>query len=156
MWLRCFNAWHKCIYKCHVKKFYWYCQIFGSGSNTLNSQKFPGHISPRPFSSYGMGTRSVTCRRPLCWQARLVREGLIPLILSIVVYNMKHKEWPTVFYDTLFMLFCGYHLALAWYNNYHTWAVHYLILPACCSDVLWNNLSEQATRLSWSLYCKWG
>jgi len=97
VWLRCFNGRHKRIYNCHVKKFYWYCQIFGSGSNTLNSQKFPGHISPRPSSSYGMGLR-VTCRRPPCWQARLVREGLIPFVNRSIQYETQRVAYCFLWY----------------------------------------------------------
>ena len=34
----------------YVLKFDWYCQLSGSGSNSLNSRKFPGRFS------YGLGT----------------------------------------------------------------------------------------------------
>jgi len=29
----------------NILKFDWYCQLSGSGSNSLNSQKLPGHCS---------------------------------------------------------------------------------------------------------------
>ena len=35
----------------NVLKFDWYCQLSGSGSNSLNLQKFPGHFT------YSLGTR---------------------------------------------------------------------------------------------------
>jgi len=35
----------------YVLKFDWYCQLSGSGSNSLNSRKLPGHFS------YSLGTR---------------------------------------------------------------------------------------------------
>jgi len=35
----------------YVLKFDWYCQLSGSGSNSLNSRKLPGRFS------YGLGTR---------------------------------------------------------------------------------------------------
>jgi len=35
----------------YVLKFDWYCQLSGSGSDSLNSRKLPGRFS------YGLGTR---------------------------------------------------------------------------------------------------
>jgi len=51
-WLRKFNAWISWVllWSCdNVLKFDWYCQLSGSGSNSLNSQKLPGRFS------YGLG-----------------------------------------------------------------------------------------------------
>jgi len=58
-WLRRFNAlrcnWVMLLSCDCVLKFDWYCQLSGSGSNSLNSQKLPGHFS------YGLGTRLEYC-----------------------------------------------------------------------------------------------
>ena len=53
-WLQQLNAWRNLVLllSCdNVLKFDWYYQLSGSGSNSLNSQKLPGHFS------YGLGTR---------------------------------------------------------------------------------------------------
>ena len=53
-WLWRFNAlrnWALLLSCDYVLKFDWYCQLSGSGSNSLNSWKLPGHFS------YGLGMR---------------------------------------------------------------------------------------------------
>ena len=60
VWLRRFNAlcnWVLLLSCDYILKFDWYCQLPGSGSNSLNSQKLPGHFS------YGLGTRLHTARK---------------------------------------------------------------------------------------------
>ena len=53
-WLRWFNAlrsWVLLLSCDYVLKYDWYCQLSGSGSNSLNSWKLPDRFS------YGLGTR---------------------------------------------------------------------------------------------------
>ena len=53
-WLRRFNAWCNWVLllSCdNILKFDWHCQLSGSRSNSLNSQKLPGRFS------YGLGMR---------------------------------------------------------------------------------------------------
>jgi len=58
-WLWRFNALRRnrvLLLSCDcVLKFDWYCQLSGSGSNSLNSRKLPGHFS------YSLGTRLEYC-----------------------------------------------------------------------------------------------
>jgi len=49
----------------YVLKFDWYCQLSGSGSNSLNSRKLPGRFS------YGLGTRLVLSLLKLQVEKRL-------------------------------------------------------------------------------------
>ena len=61
-WLQQLNAWCNLVLllSCdNVLKFDWYYQLSGSGSNSLNSQKLPGHFS------YGLGTAHTW--RWHCW-----------------------------------------------------------------------------------------
>ena len=47
----------------YVLKFDWYCQLSGSGSNSLNSRKLPGRFS------YGLGTRLTRMLKITVWRA---------------------------------------------------------------------------------------
>ena len=91
-WLRRFNSirnWVLLLSCDYVLKFDWYCQLSGSGSDSLNSRKLPGRFS------YGLGTRLALNLQGQCnLQCTLERHGT-----TITCYqncNCDIKGWCSV------------------------------------------------------------
>ena len=82
VWLRQFNAlrnWVLLLSCDYVLKFDWYCQLSGSGSNSLNSQKLPGRFS------YGLGMRLQIDLAPAIHQSTFCYQNSISRSLASVV-----------------------------------------------------------------------